>query len=143
MPQWLVDLTASSPYLGGIIVGVSLVLAAIAWAWKQLKPPTKGIEHFLEDWNGEPARPGVPAKLGMMQRMENIETSQANTETHQTKTDLWFEKYGPIIDRLDHEMHPNSGGSLADAVNRTEANLKAHLEVCSPPQTTVTVNTGA
>jgi hypothetical protein len=143
MPQWILDLTASSPVIGGIIVGIATVLAVIGWAWKQLKPPTKGIEHFLEDWNGEPARPGVPARPGMMQRVANIESSQVTTATHQTKADAFFEKYGPIIDKLDHEMHPNSGSSLADAVNRTEASLKLHIEACPPPVTTVNVTTGS
>lgn len=139
MPQWISDLITVSPVLGGIVVAVFLGLIA----WKYLRPPTKGIEHFLEDWNGESARPGVPARPGMMQRVANIETSQIITATHQTKADAFFEKYGPIIDKLDHEMHPNSGSSLADAVNRTEASLKAHIEAC-PGQTNVTVvNAGA
>lgn len=141
MPQWLTELTASSPLLGGIVVGIGLILGVIVWAWKQLKPPSKGIEHFLEDWNGVPDRPGVPGRPGMMQRMATIEASQTITAEHQIKADKFFEAYGPIIDKLNHEMHPNSGSSMADAVNRTEASLKAHLEVCLPPQTTVTVNT--
>lgn len=139
MPQWISDTISVSPVLGGIVFAIAIVL----WAWKNLRPPTKGIEHFLEDWNGEPARPGVPPRLGMMQRVANIETSQSTAAGLQAKTDLWFEKYGPIIDKLDHEMHPNSGSSMADAVNRTEASLKAHIEACPPPQTTVNVTTSA
>lgn len=132
MPQWISDVISVSPVLGGIVVAVFLALVS----WKYLRPPTKGIEHFLEDWNGEPSRPGVPERPGMMQRVGNIEASQ-------TKADVFFEKYGPIIDKLEHEMHPNSGTSLADAVNRTEKALKTHIESCPAPQTNVTVNTGA
>ena len=139
MPQWILDLMASSPLAGGIVVGIIAVFAVIGWAWKQLKPPTKGIEHFLEDWNGEPERPGVPARPGMMQRVANIETAQNASATHQTKAEEFFEKYAPIIDRLDHEMHPNSGSSMADAVNRTERSLAEHIAACTPPATTVTV----
>jgi len=127
MPQWLSDLIAINPWLGLNV----LIIVGVAVGWKFLKPPTKGLNHFLIDWNGEPARTGVEEKPGMMQRM--------------SKADQFFDKYGPIIDKLDHEMHPNGGGSLADAVNRTEASLKAHLEACpitTPAQTTVTVNTG-
>ena len=137
MPQWISDLISVWPWFGAFCASIFIM----AWAWKNLRPPTKGIEHFLEDWNGEPPRPGVPARLGMMQRVANIETSQINTANHQTKTDEWFEMYGPIIDKLHHEMHPNSGSSMADAVNRTEANLKAHLEACPPAQTNITVTT--
>lgn len=135
MPQWISDTIAVYPWLGSILfLGVIVI-----WAWKNLRPPTKGIEHFLEDWNGEPARPGVPGRPGMMQRVANIETAQITTAEHQTKADAFFEVYGPIIDKLNHEMHPNSGSSLADAVNRTEASLKAHIEACPPPSTNVTV----
>ena len=138
MPQWISDIISVWPALGAFCL-----LGFIgAVAWKYPRPPTKGIEHFLEDWNGEPARPGVPARPGMMQRVANIETSQKNTATHQIKTDTWLEKYGPIIDKLNHEMHPNSGSSMADAVNRTEQSLKLHLENC-PAQTTVNVTTNA
>lgn len=137
MPQWITDLITASPFLGGIAAaGFILFIAA-----KYLKPPSKGIEHFLEDWNGEPERPGVPARPGMMQRVANIESSQTVTATHQIKADAFFEKYGPIIDKLDHEMHPNSGSSMADAVNRTEKALKAHIEACPNIQTNVTVTT--
>lgn len=123
MPQWISELITASPFLGGIAAaGFILLIAA-----KYLKPPSKGIEHFLEDWNGEPERPGVPARPGMMQRMAALEAFTI--------------KYSPVIDRLDHEMHPNSGGSLADAVNRTEAAMKAHIESCPAIQTNVTVTT--
>ena len=136
MPQWISDLIAVNPWLGLNV----LIVIGIGLGWKYLKPPTKGLNHFLEDWNGEPDRQGVSGRPGVMKRLQDIDASG-------TKTDTWMEKYGPIIDKLDHEMHPNGGGSLADAVNRTELALKDHLAACpvsatSPAQTTVTVNTG-
>lgn len=139
MPQWISDLIAVWPWFGAFCSAIFILM----WAWKNLRPPTKGIEHFLEDWNGEPERPGVPPRLGMMQRVANIEISQRTTATHQTKSDLWFEKYGPIIDSMQHELHPNSGSSMADAVNRTEKQLGEHIAACPAlAQTNVTVNTG-
>lgn len=33
----------------------------------------KGLANFLEDWNGEPARKGVPARPGVMERLANVE----------------------------------------------------------------------
>lgn len=134
MPQWIHDLIAINPWLG---LNVLIVVGA-ALAWKYLKPPTKGLNHFLEDWNGEPDRVGVAGRPGVMKRLQTIDESG-------TKTDAWMEKYGPIIDKLDHEMHPNGGGSLADAVNRTEKALGEHILVCPPtpvvPVTTVNVHT--
>jgi hypothetical protein len=134
MPQWLSDLIAINPWLGLNV----LIIVGVALAWKYLKPPTKGLNHFLEDWNGEPDRQGVTGRPGVMKRLQDIDASGS-------KTDSWMEKYGPIIDKLDHEMHPNSGSSMADAVNRTEKALSDHLAACPvtpPAQTTVTVNTG-
>jgi hypothetical protein len=143
MPQWISDLISVSPVMGGIVLFIFILVVASVAAWKWLRPPTKGLNHFLVDWNGDEARPGVPARPGMMARVGNIEVSQRVTESHQTKTDLWFEKYGPIIDKLDHEMHPNSGSSMADAVNRTEKALKDHIDACNvaPAQTNITVTT--
>jgi hypothetical protein len=130
--------------MGGIVLFFFILIVVGVFAWKNLKPPTRGLNHFLEDWNGEEERPGVAARPGMMVRMGNIEDSQKATETHQTKADTFFEKYGPIIDKLDHEMHPNSGSSMADAVNRTERALNDHIAACPIPAITInTTNTGA
>lgn len=50
------------------------------------------VRDFLEDWAGEAPRPGVPARPGVMVRLQRIET----------------------------ELHPNGGRSLSDAINRTD-----------------------
>ena len=130
MPQWISDIISVSPWLGALVLAVFLGAAG----WKYLRPPTKGLNHFLEDWNGDADRPGVPGRPGVMVRFQHLEE--------------WTAKYGPLMDRLDHEMHPNSGGSLADSVNRTERKLDDHIEVCNaapvtapPAQTNITVTT--
>lgn len=127
MPQWISDIITVWPVLGAFV----LLGFGIGLANKLFGPIIKKITQFLDDWNGEPARDGVPERPGAMKRFQSIEE--------------FTTKYGPIIDRLDHEMHPNSGSSMADAVNRTEKNLSDHLAACPAvvPQTTVTVNTGA
>lgn len=112
MPQWISDIISVAPWLGAIVLAVFLG----AVGWKYLRPPTKGLNHFLEDWNGDADRPGVPGRPGVMVRFQNLEE--------------WTAKYGPMIDRMDHEMHPNSGSSMADAVNRTERNLTEHIAAC-------------
>jgi len=104
-------------------LGAFFVAVFAIWGLgKRVSPFAKKILDFLDDWNGEPARPGVPARLGVMAR----------------------------LDEMHHELHPNSGSSLADAVNRTETQgkelaeqLAAHLASCPPgPQTTINVNPG-
>lgn len=124
IPQWISDIISVWPFLGAIL----LVCFACGMFWKTFGPIIKKTTQFLDDWNGEPERPGVPERPGALQRLRSL--------------DEFTVKYSPIIDRLDHEMHPNSGSSMADAVNRTEKALKEHLAACPSTQTTVTVNTG-
>jgi hypothetical protein len=51
--------------------------------------------HLLDDWGGEEARDGKPAEPGIMQRLASME----------------------------HELKPNSGGSIKDAVTRIEGQV--------------------
>ena len=57
----------------GIVVGlitiVATLLAVGRWTYRQFK----SLECLLEDWHGEDARPGVPGRLGVMERLDNIE----------------------------------------------------------------------
>jgi len=111
MPQWISDVIAVAPWLGAFFVAIF----AAWWLGKRTGPTAKKIINFLDDWNGEPARPGVPQRLGVMAR----------------------------LDEMHHELHPNSGSSLADAVNRTEKALNDHIANCPPAQqTTINVNPG-
>lgn len=85
--------------IAGIVLGA---LAAVGAAWKVLKPvllAVRRISHFFDDWFGEAARPGVPDRPGVMKRLADMQTD---------------------IDKIKHEMWPNSGGSLRDAVDRLE-----------------------
>lgn len=83
-----------------VTAGLSAIAGAVAAAsilWVKIIRPMKGLmdraELFWQDWNGVPARPGVRARPGMMERMERVEA----------------------------ELTTNGGGSLRDAVARTEA----------------------
>ena len=72
---------------------------AIATAGHFARKFTRKVDTFLADWNGEPARPGVPEKRGVMVRLEAIEA----------------------------ELSYNSGATLKDAVHRIDRNLAALL----------------
>lgn len=70
--------------------------------YKLVAPTLRRFRDFLDDWGGEDARPGVPERLGVMAR----------------------------LDRIEHELHPNSGKSLRDQTNRLETALTDHLATC-------------
>lgn len=50
------------------------ILAGFA-VW--LRKLMRRLDNLLEDWNGSPARPGVPRRAGVMERLEKIETDVA------------------------------------------------------------------
>ncbi|MDH6116925.1 hypothetical protein ABH930_000344 [Kitasatospora sp. GAS204A] len=87
----------------------SVALTAIAGAAALLWRVTRGahrilqrLDEFADDWHGVPARPGVPGHDGVMARLGGIEQR---------------------LVAVEHELHPNSGGSLRDAVDRVAAKV--------------------
>jgi len=117
-PQWITDVFAVAPWLGAFFIVAFFVFRV----WKTCAPFIRAIRDFLDDWKGEPDRPGVKGRQGVMARLGSIE----------------------------HELHPNSGLSMRDAINRTEQQgkdlseqLSTHLASCpAPQQTTINVNPG-
>jgi hypothetical protein len=65
------------------------------------------VDEFVDDWNGVPPRPGVAGRPGVMARLDGIEERLASVE---------------------HELHPNSGASLRDAVDRVDARTQRLAE---------------
>jgi|SRR5690606_6239788 len=58
------------------IAGGLTTLTIFVAIWRWIRSWGKRISDFLDDWNGEPERPGVPARPGVMQRLA------ANEEAH-------------------------------------------------------------
>lgn len=82
-----------------IIAGVGTVL------WRGVRGAVRlarRVNHFMDDWTGEEERPGVPARPGVMERVSGIEAR---------------------LHRVEHELYPNSGGSLRDAVDLANERL--------------------
>ncbi|MET9611735.1 hypothetical protein [Kitasatospora indigofera] len=99
---------AGIPALDALLVwgGAITLLAALGTAaWRAVRGTLRvgrKVEEFINDWNGEPARPGVPARLGVMQRVSGIEGRVAS---------------------IEHELHPEGGTSLRDAVDLANTRL--------------------
>ena len=78
------------------------IAGAIALAWRMIRAVVrilKRMDDLADDWQGVPARPGVPERPGVMARLDQIEGR---------------------VSTIEHELRPNSGRSLRDAVDRVD-----------------------
>ena len=111
--------------LGAWIIGAGAVVGALLGLWKLAAAGwrlARRVGHFLDDWGGEPPRPGHPARPGAMERLADLDQRVGGVEEQIARVD------GRVA-RVEHELHPNSGASLRDAVNRIEA----HTQQPTPP----------
>lgn len=77
------------------------IIAVVAGTWKASTMLARGfrrINHFLDDWFGEPAHGGQPARAGIPERLGAVETRTA-------------------------QLEPNGGAHMSDRVKRIEDGL--------------------
>jgi hypothetical protein len=79
------------------VVGLGAVLWRVA---RRLRGLARQIEDFIGDWTGTAGRPGVEPRPGVMERLAQIE--------HR-------------VDAVVHEVRPNGGDSMRDAINRVDS----------------------
>lgn len=90
------------PALDALLVwgGAITLLAGVgAVLWRGVRGIVhlgRRVDELVDDWMGEQERPGVPGRPGVLERVSAIE-----------------ERLG----RVEHELYPNSGASLRDAVD--------------------------
>lgn len=86
------------PAAGALII-IAGALAILARGVRWLLATLNMVREFLEDWRGEEARPGYSKRPGVMERLVHLEEEMR---------------------AVKHELQPNSGLSLRDAVDRIE-----------------------
>ncbi|MGO2188174.1 MAG: hypothetical protein ACTH4Y_07995 [Microbacterium gubbeenense] len=111
-PQEAAEWVQVAPWL----VAFFVVGAVIIWVTRKLAPALKKITDMADDFLGEKARPGVPARPGVMERLAMQEKAQDDAARDQSA----------IADTLEvvrHELFPNSGKSLRDAVDGVRTDI--------------------
>lgn len=63
--------------IAGIIAGGLGLVGVIGRAGKWMLRTIRRVQNFLDDWNGEPARPGVEARPGFPDRLAALEVEVA------------------------------------------------------------------
>jgi hypothetical protein len=91
-PEWLTAFTALAVAVAGCLL----------WCARKAWHASRRVSHFLDDYAGEPARDGLPARPGFMARLGSVEESMKH---------------------LSAEMSPNHGSSLRDVVHKTAADV--------------------
>lgn len=91
-PTWITELIPAAPWLAA--------LAILAFVGVKLWPIGRKLGHLI----GEPARPGVEARPGLMERIANVEATQNDMQSKP--------------DAVHHDGFPHSGNSLRDRVER-------------------------
>lgn len=122
------------PALDTVLVwggAVSLLVGVVTIMWRMVRGVVRfgrRVEDVIDDWQGEPPRPGVPARPGVMERMGSLETRMGGVEDD--------------LQRIRHELYPNSGGSLRDAVDLANQRLAVLCPDDSTPAPGTTVPRG-
>ncbi|MBX6383771.1 MAG: hypothetical protein IRZ07_12480 [Microbispora sp.] len=114
--------------VGAWLIGAAALITALVVTWRfavAVLAAGRRLVHFLDDWFGEAPRPGVPGRPGFPDRLGKVETAVKGLR----------EEIGEIreqVAEIVHELHPNAGSSLRDAVNRIEARTIRLPKTSSP-----------
>ncbi|SDU42843.1 hypothetical protein [Jiangella alkaliphila] len=115
LPDWLAGITIEQ------IVGLMIALSVASFAGRKLWRGTRRLGALVDDLLGTPARPGVEARPGLMERVAGVEATTSATAAQ-------LETTAGKVDTVHHQVLPNGGTSLRDEVTRTSAGLADAVE---------------
>jgi uncharacterized protein YicC (UPF0701 family) len=125
---------AAAAWIGGVafvVYAIVKIKKAVSAVW----PFVKKLVTVVEDLFGAEARPGVPARPGLMARMQTSEENDISI------TATLAEHSSALL-----ELRPNHGGSMKDVLKATREDLAALREDLTKhitEQRTATVNAEA
>ena len=87
-----------------IIVASGVIVSGVAWVGRKLRPGWLRVMRMVDDWHGEPARPGFQEVPSFPVRQERVEGAVS--------------QLGARMTRVEQQMRPSPNGipSLADNV---------------------------
>lgn len=98
----------------GALCGAILTIAALVkFVGRPLWKGWRRIDAFLQDWNGEPARPGRAAVPSMPERVSGVESRLTKVETQVTPNGGNTTRLGDRVLRLEQHFgtEPDKNGS--------------------------------
>jgi hypothetical protein len=78
------------------------VFTLLGWAIRMAWRTARSIWRFLDDYHGQPARDGLPARPGFIARLTRLET---------------------MVSAVVEETKPNGGSSMHDVVHQTASDV--------------------
>lgn len=103
-----------TPELWVSLAGTIIAALGASWAGaKKVWPFVRKISRLADAFLGTPEDAAVPERPGVPKLLEQ----------HGDKLDSLSNRYALVeyrLDRIEHELHPNSGLSMRDALDRVE-----------------------
>jgi len=105
----MTDFNTVASIIGGLGAGSIAFVGGGAWVLRKIRKFNAKFDFFLEDWNGAEARPGVPHRPGVMERLSQQDSALRCIEGR--------------VAAVETELNPNGGKSVKDVVGRVDGHL--------------------
>lgn len=106
----MTDFNTVATVISSLGAGSIALVGGASWVLRKLHRFSSRFDEFMEDWNGVEARPGVPHRPGVMERL--------------SQQDDALRCINDRVVAVEAEVNPNSGKSMRDIVHRVDGNLK-------------------
>lgn len=91
----------TNPITAIITVGGAVAAVLVLWgAGARVIKAVRRIVHFVDDWEGHPARPGIPGRPGMVEQLAQLGERMS------------------AVENRTRQLTPNGGSHLADKVDQ-------------------------